>query len=145
MTLEPSIDRTETHTLEVPWSAMEASPESKDGTRGVQAVLVGEEVIGVRVTLAMPLSGDIRTFLHHLTITRTPDLPAALSISLSLHQVITINTDRPREDATSSEARASRQGSSSKVGDLRRDTSINMNPQRETVIEIDLALLQDTK
>ena len=27
---------------------MEASPESKDGTRGVQAVLVGEEVIGVR-------------------------------------------------------------------------------------------------
>ena len=145
MTLEPPIDRMDTQLLEVPWSAMEASPESKDATRGVQAVLVGEEVIGVRVTLAMPLSGDFRTSLHHLTITRTPDLPAALSISLGLHQDITINADPPQEDVTSSGARASRQGSSSKMGDLRRDTSINMNPQRETVIEIDLALLQGAK
>ena len=43
MTLEPPIDHTDTQTWEVPWSAMETSPESKDGTRGVQAVLGGEE------------------------------------------------------------------------------------------------------
>ena len=144
MTLEPPIDHTDTQTWEVPWSPMEVTSESKDGSRGVQAVLGGEEVIGVRVTLAMPLSGDLRTFLH-LTITRTQDLQAALSISLGLHQDITINADRPREDATSSGARASRQGSASKVGNLRRDTSINRNPQRDTGIEIDLALLQGAK
>ena len=145
MTLEPPIDHTDTQTWEVPWSAMEVTSESKDGSRGVQAVLEGEEVIGVRVTLAMTLSGDLRNILHHLTITRTPDLQAALSISQGLHQDITITADRPREDATSSGARASRQGSASKVGDLRRDTSINRNPQRDTGIEIDLALLQGAK